>query len=109
MKQNRILTLSLLCLLLFVVGHAPQSFNNHSAKVFANTPDYVEPEINYSGSIPTTSNPVGNGTTGLRTFANTSFEESDFACFTLPSGWAYINQSKMRGWLTAHLLWNETN
>jgi len=96
--------------LLFESGHMSARNDNDSTHlVFASTSDYVEPEIDYSGSIPSTSNPVGNGSTGLRTFANTSFEESDFACFTLPSGWAYINQSKMRGWQTAHPFHNETN
>ena len=69
----------------------------------------VQRQANGVQSIPTTSNPTGNGIQGLRTYANTSFEESDFACFTLPSGWAYINQTKMRGWKTAHPLHNETN
>ncbi|MFM7678313.1 MAG: hypothetical protein ACKO83_05640, partial [Roseiflexaceae bacterium] len=67
------------------------------------------PRIASAQVVPTTSNPVGNGTKGGRTYANTSFEDSDFACFSLPSGWAYINQDKMRGWLTAHPPWNETN
>ncbi|MFZ9858954.1 MAG: hypothetical protein ACO3F2_11555, partial [Roseiflexaceae bacterium] len=65
--------------------------------------------IDGSRSIPTTSNPVGNGVQGLRTYANTSFEDSDFACYSLPNGWAYINQTKMRGWSTAHPGISETN
>ena len=62
-----------------------------------------------TSSIPTTSNPTGNGVQGLRTYANTSFEDSGFACFSLPQGWAYINQTKMRGWLTAHPEYTESN
>jgi hypothetical protein len=94
-------------------------------------PQYAQ-SANESRSIPTTSNPTGNGTQGLRTYANTSFEESDYACWPadaddngLPDGtvgvdyqltdyfsgqiWAYINQDKLRGWSTAHPIHNETN
>jgi hypothetical protein len=64
-----------------------------------------------AGVIPTTSNPVGNGTTASRTYANTSFEQSDYQCFSSFNGqhWAAIGQDKMRGWLTAHSLVTETN
>ena len=61
--------------------------------------------------IPTTSNPVGDGTTASRTYANTSFEQSDYQCFSSFNGqhWAAIGQDKMRGWLTAHSTATETN
>ena len=39
--------------------------------------------------VPTTSNPTSNGTKGGRIYSNTSFENSDFACFTLPSSGIY--------------------
>ncbi len=111
MIHKRLITCLLLVAVLIVgIPGALPTMNSQYARVFAQSVDtYVEPAIDYSGSIPTTSNPVGNGNTGLRTFANTSFEESDFACFSLSSGWAYINQTKMRGWQTAHPFHNETN
>ena len=61
--------------------------------------------------IPTTSNPTSNGTTASRTYANTSFEQSDYQCFSGFNGthWAAIGQDKMRGWFTAHSLATETN
>jgi alpha-tubulin suppressor-like RCC1 family protein len=89
---------------LFVWQNPPQLFANIAIQA-THAPRIAAPQV-----VPTTSNPVGNGTKGGRTYANTSFEDSDFACYpTLSSGWAYINQSKMRGWLTAHPPWDETN
>ena len=62
-------------------------------------------------TIPTTSNPVGNGVTASRTYANTSFEQSDYQCFSTFNSqhWAYVGMDKMRGWYTAHSPWGETN
>lgn len=59
--------------------------------------------------IPTTSNPTGTGTTASRTYANTSFEQSDFQCISLPNGWAAIGMDKMRGWYSSHSPATETN
>ena len=114
--RQRGVLIGLLALLIFTVVAQPIQAQNS----------------NESRSIPTTSNPVGNGIQGLRSYANTSFEESDYACWPtdadedgLPDGvvgvdyqltdyfsgqiWAYINQSKLRGWSTAHPIHNETN
>ncbi len=62
-------------------------------------------------AIPVTSNPIGSGLTASRTYANTSFEQSDFQCFSAFNGetWAAIGQDKMRGWQTAHRAATETN
>jgi len=53
--------------------------------------------------VPTTSNPtisLANG--GLRTMANTSFENTDTTCTVGWNTWAYIRMDHMRGWKTAH-------
>jgi hypothetical protein len=64
-----------------------------------------------SRAIPTTSNPTGSGVTASRTYANTSFEQSDYACWSAFNGqhWAAIGQDLMRGWSTAHSGATETN
>jgi Regulator of chromosome condensation (RCC1) repeat len=70
------------------------------APAFAEPSEYIEPEINYTGSIPTTSNPVGNGTKAVRIMSNPSFEESDV---TIPwTGWTTAAENKLRGWFTSH-------
>ncbi|MFN5059008.1 MAG: hypothetical protein ACK5GU_03735, partial [Chloroflexota bacterium] len=97
--------------------HAPLTVHAEDEQSVDNTTLYplsandAQRRTDGTRSIPTTSNPVGNGVQGLRTYANTSFEDSDFysTCWSLPSGWAYINQTKMRGWYTAHPEINETN
>ena len=84
----------------------------HQSAQFGATPQTVR-QSSRSGArvIPTTSNPVGNGTTASRTYANTSFEQSDYACFSTFNSqhWAYVGMDKMRGWYTAHSPWTETN
>lgn len=51
-------------------------------------------------SIPTTSNPVGNGSTGSRVLLNPSFEQTDFT--QAWSTFARIAEDKMHGWKTTH-------
>ena len=51
-----------------------------------------------SRAIPTTSNPVGNGLTASRTYANTSFELKDSGCNN--TNYEYAIEEDVRGWLT---------
>jgi len=51
-----------------------------------------------SRAIPTTSNPVGNGLTASRTYANTSFELKDSGCTN--TNYEYALEADVRGWLT---------
>ncbi|MEY2847325.1 MAG: hypothetical protein RL076_2871, partial [Chloroflexota bacterium] len=54
-------------------------------------------------SVPTTSNPtINTANGGLRTMANTSFENTDTSCTVGWYTWAYIRMDHMRGWKTAH-------
>ena len=69
---NRI-TRKILLSLLVCTMISPSISHDSVARVHAESSEYVEPEIDYSGSIPTTSNPFGNGTKGVRTMANPSF------------------------------------
>ena len=109
--------LHVLFLFLLVVGSVytvdttPSSVTASPQNTAANQNGLTQQRSIYGRVIPTTSNPTGTGVTASRTYANTSFEQSDFQCFSTFNGqtWAAIGQDKMRGWQTAHSLATETN
>jgi len=91
---------------LLLIGVVPP---HQSVSANDETAEYIEPEIDYSGSIPSTNNPVGNGTKGVRTMANPSFEQHDSGCsLSGATDWAYVAMNRMRGWFTSHGLVNAT-
>jgi hypothetical protein len=113
-KQMQLTILIALCcaLLLPVTTYAEESSSDkivNETGLYPMSSSDMQRAADGTRSIPTTSNPVGNGVQGLRTYANTSFENSTFDCWSLPLGWAYINQTKMQGWSTAHPAISETN
>ncbi len=60
-----------------------------------------------ASTIPTTSNPVGNGNQGSRTMANPSFETVDSSCTVALGNWAYLSESSLNGWFSSHAPWQE--
>ncbi len=83
--------LVVLLIVMFVTTNTSQY-----ARANANADDYVDPTIDYSGSIPTTSNPVGNGTKAVRIISNPSFESPT------GSGVTMVCESNLNGWYTTH-------
>ena len=74
-----------------------------SARRMSFLPTQLDRMITQPQVVPTTSNPtisIANG--GLRTMANTSFENTDSSCGVALNTWAYIRMDHMRGWKTAH-------
>jgi hypothetical protein len=74
-----------------------------SAQRMSFLPTQLDRMITQPQVVPTTSNPtisIANG--GLRTMANTSFENTDSSCGVALNTWAYIRMDHMRGWKTAH-------
>jgi hypothetical protein len=58
-------------------------------------------------SIPTTSNPSATGEAGVRTMANTSFENVTSTCTVGVNQWVYLRESALNGWFTSHAPWQE--
>jgi len=111
MKSSKSVTYCLLAALVLVMSLlSPASLIPVSRALAESTEsEYIDPPIDYSGSIPTTSNPVGNGTKGVRTMANPSFEEHDSGCaLSASTAWAYVSMNRLRGWFTSHGLVNAT-
>jgi Regulator of chromosome condensation (RCC1) repeat len=96
MMRIRILSILLLASLSLIVNPMAYITNEQVARAIAQSTEYVEPEINYSGSIPTTSNPVGNGTKAVRIISNPSFESPT------ASGVTMICEANLNGWYTTH-------
>jgi len=67
----------------------------------------VPTETVFASTIPTTSNPVGNGTAGSRTMANPSFETVDSTCALALNNWAYMREDSLNGWFSSHAPWQE--
>lgn len=64
-------------------------------------------ETVFASTIPTTSNPVGNGIAGSRTMANPSFETVDSSCTVAIGNWAYLREDALNGWFSSHAPWQE--
>jgi len=58
-------------------------------------------------SIPTTSNPSATDEAGVRTMANTSFENVTSTCTVGVNQWVYLRESALNGWFTSHAPWQE--
>jgi alpha-tubulin suppressor-like RCC1 family protein len=62
-------------------------------------------QISIPLTVPTTSNPVGNGNKGVRSMINPSFEiYSSCGTITGSVGWIYVPMQNIRGWFTSHPL-----